>query len=328
VQNHDGHRDDFQKKAGDMMEKTMVKTRNPFLVIAWSLALFVLMQVWQYLGALIAAHLGGVAFEAVISGKFVSPLTILVMGCGAAFLGIPMVVAISKLLWRRSFSWMRFQLNVAHFLKGLLGGSILSVAVLAIIIVSGNGAVTQFPSRFSIKASLAILFGSLGLMFFTALSEEVVFRAMMVREIAAKWNWLVASLLGGVVFGLMHLPAILNEITIGSALWIVLAAVIASVLFTALYVRFQSLWLPIGFHMGWNYCLKAVVGTAMSGKESTFGMYHSVLSGNFFVSGGQFGIEASLVTMLLYAIIALMLTQKKGIWRLGDFVQKCPDRLP
>jgi len=303
-----------------MMEKIMVKTRNPFLVIVWSLALFVLMQIWQYLGAVIAAHLGGVTFEAVISGKFNSPLVIFVMGCAAAFAGIPMVVLISKLLWRRSFSWMRLQWNVALFLKGLLGGFMLAVAILVIVIVSGNGAVSQFPSRFSVKAALAILFGSLGLTFFTALSEEVVFRAMMVREIAAKWNWLAASLLGGMVFGLMHLLAIFNKISIGHALWILLAAVIASVLFTALYVRFQSLWLPIGFHMGWNFCLKAVVGTAMSGKESTFGMYHSVLSGNFFVSGGQFGIEASLVTLLLYAIIAFMLMRKKKAWGMGDFI--------
>lgn len=114
----------------------------------------------------------------------------------------------------------------------------------------------------------------------------------------------------GIVFGFMHLLSILNEITIASALWIVLAAVIASVMFTTMYVHFQSLWVPIGFHMGWNFCLKAVIGTTMSGKESTFGMFNSHLSGNNFITGGQFGIEASIIAMLFYATIAFLLTQK------------------
>jgi membrane protease YdiL (CAAX protease family) len=294
------------------MEETTIKIRNPFLAIVWSLGLFVLMHFWQYLGSLIASCMSGATFESVISGKFNSSLTIFVMGFVAAFIGIPLLIVIMKLLWRRSFSWMRFQLNSRHFLKGLLGGFLLPVVILLIIIVSGNGAIRRFPARFPALSSMAILFGSLGLTLFTAISEEVVFRAMIVREIAAKWNWFAASLWGGIVFGFMHLLSILNKITIVSALWILLASVIASLLFTAMYVRYQSLWVPIGFHMGWNFCLKAIVGAAMSGKESTFGMFNSDLSGNAFISGGQFGIEASIVTMLFYAIFAFLLIHKIG----------------
>ena len=268
------------------MQETNMKIRNPWLVIVWSLGLFVLMQVWQYLGALTASCMSGVTFESVISGKNNSSIIILAMGLIAAFVGIPLVIVIVKLLWRRSFSWMRCQLNGKHFLKGLLGGFILPIAILALFIVSGNATIIQFPSRFFALNLAAILFGSLGLTLFTAISEEVVFRAMIVRELATKWNWLAASLLGGIIFGLMHLLSILNKITLINASWILLAAIIASVLFTAMYVRFQSLWMPIGFHMGWNFCLKAIVGSTMSGKESIYGMFNFGLSGNTFITGG------------------------------------------
>ncbi len=294
------------------MSGITMKIRNPFLVIIWSLGLFVLMHVWQYLGSLIAARMSNATFESVISGKFISPLTIFILGFIAAFVGIPLVVVIVKFLWRRSFSWMCFQLEGKHFFKGFLWGLIFPAIILAVFIFIGNASITRFPSRFPTVNSIFIILGSFGLTLFTSISEEVVFRAMIVREIAVKWNWLIASLLGGIVFGFMHLLSILNKVTIINALWILLAAVIASILFTAMYVRFHSLWVPIGFHMGWNFCLQAILGTTMSGKESTFGMFTSNLSGNMFITGGQFGIEASILTMLFYVTIAFFLTIKIG----------------
>ncbi len=65
-------------------------------------------------------------------------------------------------------------------------------------------------------------------------------------------------------------------------------------------VRSKSLLLPIGFHIGWNFCLIAVLGTTISGDESKFGLLNTELSGSSILTGGEFGLELSVVSLIFY----------------------------
>ncbi len=78
--------------------------------------------------------------------------------------------------------------------------------------------------------------------------------------------------MGGVYFAAVHFIAIFSILTPLLALAIVTFGVMISALFVALYVRGRSLWLPIGFHAGWNFALAGIAGTTMSGKERAFGL--------------------------------------------------------
>jgi membrane protease YdiL (CAAX protease family) len=284
-----------------------MKIRNPFLVIFWSLGLFFLMHTWQYLGTMIASLVSGATFESIISGNFENQKTIFVMGLLAVIVGIPLVFVIIKYLWKRNFEWMCIDFNLRYFLKGIVWGFILPVGIIFILMISENASLTELPNRFTALNLTAILIGYFGLSLFTAISEEIVFRAIAVREMAAKWNWIVATILGGIYFGVIHLLSNINNITFINAFWIIIAAMIASFLFVAMYVRSKSLWLPIGFHAGWNFCLTAIIGTKMSGKESNFGIFNFELSGNQLLTGGQFGVEASVIPLLFYLVIAILL---------------------
>ena len=137
---------------------------------------------------------------------------------------------------------------------------------------------------------------------------------MAVREIAVKYGWMIAMIIGGVYFGIAHLVIKFGDITLADALWVIFASTIVSILFVAMYRRSQSLWLPIGFHMAWNFCLKGVMGITMSGNNAEIGLLSVELTGNSFLTGGNFGIEASSISLVVYILVAFLFLKVPWRW--------------
>lgn len=296
-----------------------MKSRNPFVVLIWSFALFILIHTTQYVGCLFASVVTGATFESVISGAFSNHLTQLCQGLTASVLGIPFALFVVKFLWRRPFAWIRLQFDVKLLFYGLILGIGLPAVTLLVVGIFGDLHIAANPTRFTNNEIISILAGSLGWVMFIAITEELVFRGMAVREWANRWGWPVASLFGGIYFGIVHVIA-LSGISILTVLWILIAASVGNILFVALYVRGQSLWLPIGFHAGWNLCLKTFLGVTISGKESPFGLFVIETSGGDLVTGGVFGLEASVVVMVISIIVTVLLLRfsRSGKPRLMD----------
>lgn len=130
--------------------------------------------------------------------------------------------------------------------------------------------------------------------------EEVIFRGIMFRwleEFAGSWAALICSSL---IFGFLHLynPAA----TVYSSLAIALGG---GVLLGGAYMLTRNLWLAIGLHAGWNVTQGFVWGVPVSGNPF-IGMVESGLYGPDWLSGGAFGLEAS--------VIALVVATSAGAW--------------
>ncbi|PWB70058.1 hypothetical protein C3F09_09765 [candidate division GN15 bacterium] len=283
-----------------------IRPRHPLLVLVWSFGILIAMNLHQYLGVLIGAMMGGFTFEEVISGKGRNLFSQLGHGVTAVVIGLPLAWLIIRFLWRRSFDWMRLRFNGRLALGGFALGLLLPLAVLTVISAVGNVNVTAVPSRLTAGDFAVILAGTLCWMSFIAFSEETVFRGMVVREWASRWGWKAATLLGGLWFGALHLTGIEGGLTFVSAIWVLIAGVAVTVLFVALYVRGRSLWLPIGFHLGWNLCLDGLLGVTISGKEPGFSLFQMNTSGPAWLTGGAFGMEASVVAIAVYLAVAIL----------------------
>ena len=150
----------------------------------------------------------------------------------------------------------------------------------------------------------------LSLFLLVGVVEEVIFRGILFRLIADKWNIAVGLTTSSLLFGLAHLG---NP---GATLWAALAIALASGwLFGMAYAYHQTIWVPVGMHWAWNYLEGGVFGCAVSGTPLDYRpLITPKISGTDLLSGGAFGPEASIICVAIgigISIVYTMLYVKK-----------------
>jgi membrane protease YdiL (CAAX protease family) len=139
--------------------------------------------------------------------------------------------------------------------------------------------------------------------------EEVVFRGIVFR-ILEQWlgSW-IALTISAAIFGVLHL--INPGATLLGACDVMLEG---GVMLAAAYMLTRRLWLCIGTHFAWNFTQGPIFSAAVSGG-TTHGLLQSRLAGPVWLTGGNFGPEASAVAVGICAIAALLLliaARRKG----------------
>jgi len=304
------------------MNTTDFKKRNPVLVLFWGFGLFLLTQIVLSIGAYGAFFYTGEDLANLAKMQMTNPLTVLFLGLYALFIGIPATWLIVKYLWRRNIDFMVLRFDMKLLWQGVLFGIILSILIMLVLFLFGNAHITGYPGRLSGIHILESLVGYWGLMMLVGFNEEILFRGMFTREWATRWGWLAATIVGGLIFGAVHIMNV-GEISVATDLWISAAGLLIGSLLVALMVRGKSLWLPIGFHAGWNFSLTALLGTTMSGLPSNLGLFQIDLTGNILLTGGKFGIELSFVTFV-FTIAAIVLVLRYPFSRRITYLESRP----
>jgi membrane protease YdiL (CAAX protease family) len=180
---------------------------------------------------------------------------------------------------------------------GLFGLVIATIALLGGYSVEGLGSVSGAV-------------GLIGLMAAAAVTEELLFRGVLFRLLEERTGTWVALVVTGLVFGLMHL---FNP---DATLWGALAiAIEAGALLTAAYVATRRLWVPIGLHFGWNFAQGGIFGTKVSGNGTSAGLLDSTMSGPTVLTGGAFGPEGSVLSVVvcvLAAAVFMVMARRRG----------------
>ena len=151
--------------------------------------------------------------------------------------------------------------------------------------------------------------------------EELIHRGVLFRvteEYLGSWIALVAT---SAFFGARHLGN--PDATVIGAVFI---AIEAGVLLAAAYMLTRRLWVSIGFHMSWNFTQAAIFSGTVSGVEMPPGLVKAVIEGPELLTGGKFGVEASIFAFLLCTatgIVLLKLAARRGrilrpAWSRGD----------
>ena len=287
------------------MNEDTIKPRNPWLVCLWAYGLFILVHLTEYIWIFLAAQATGSEFGQIAGSEVKNHITLLIRGLVGLFVGLPVTFLVARYLWRRSFGWLRLRFQLHLLGWGLLLGFGLPGLALAILALLRIITVTGTPERLAGTEILAILsgYGTWGI--FIATLEEIVFRGMVVRELATRLGWRRGIIYGGLFFGASHLLNVLPVLTPVLVLWVLVGGLISGAAFSTLYRRSDSLWLPIGFHIGGNFLLSALVGTTMSGQDSSFGLWQLQLNGPALLTGGEFGMELSVITLALTGLVIL-----------------------
>jgi len=150
--------------------------------------------------------------------------------------------------------------------------------------------------------------GTLG----AALVEELVLRAILFRIAEQVVGTTAAIAFSAIVFGLMH--GMNHGATVTSTLAVALES---GVLLALAYVLTRNLWLAVGIHLGWNFFEGSVYGAAVSGTSATHTAYSSLLAGPAMLTGGEFGPEASILSVLAClaaSAVILAVARRRGNW--------------
>ena len=125
---------------------------------------------------------------------------------------------------------------------------------------------------------------------FVGWNEELLSRGYHLQTIASGINLFWGVIISSAVFGLLHLG---NP----NATWVSAAGIFFAGIFLAYgYIRTKQLWLPIGLHIGWNFCEGVVFGFPVSGLD-IYALLRIKVNGPVIWTGGAFGPEAGLIVL-------------------------------
>ncbi|WEV65487.1 type II CAAX endopeptidase family protein [Bifidobacterium sp. ESL0764] len=192
---------------------------------------------------------------------------------------------------------------------GLFVGFAIGLAAIgiciAVLLITGNYRVIGFNTHYNPWIDILAMGVCAGV------AEEIVMRGMLLRlveEWLGSWGAVVVSAL---VFGLLHVTNQDGTVWGGVAI-----AIEDGILAAALYFVTRSLWVCIGEHIMWNIAEGPIFGSIVSGNGKQDSWLVPQWSGSGIMTGGKFGLEASIVPVVLMGVagIALLVyARRKGL---------------
>lgn len=222
-------------------------------------------------------------------------------------IGIALVLASYKLVIVRLGQAPRDDLPAKGAFRNLGAGLLAGFLIFSLVV--GVAAIADVYNIVGEGGTGALVLELVGVAIMPAFMEELLFRGILFRwieEFAGSW---AALLLTAVLFGLAH---IMNP----NATWFSSFAIAmeAGVLLGGAYMLTRSLWMPMGLHAAWNFTQGFIFDVPVSGKDE-HGLVEAQLSGPQILSGGGFGLEASIIAVVIATaagVLLVVLAIRKG----------------
>lgn len=247
--------------------------------------------VWLVIGAVAIVIFSGLLNG--VSSELDTPFQI-----GAALISavgsIGLYVLTMRLVARRRTPELNGRIGREFLVGGAIGAGFVISSVLLISALGGYS-VQWHPVDALTTVSLAVAV-SLGV----AIVEELVFRGLALQAIEKIGGPWVAVAITAILFGGAHM---LNP---GASLWSGFAITVeAGVLMGAAFVWRRNLWFVIGMHFAWN-TIQSLFGIPVSGHRNP-GLFVTEMHGDDWLTGGAFGMEASVVTVAVSIVLSAMM---------------------
>nr|WP_154896351.1 type II CAAX endopeptidase family protein [Paenibacillus xylanexedens] len=210
------------------------------------------------------------------------------------FLAIMVYTLTMKYLARRSIPELSRKGAGVEAVMGALTG-VVFIALSTIIIVSLGGYSFQWVNNVD---TVTVLIASIEAALGAAIVEELIFRGLMfqaMNKLLGNWAALAVTSL---FFGIAHLG------NTGATLWSAFAITLeAGVLLGAAFMWRWNLWFAMGLHFSWN-ALEGLLGIPVSGHSSD-GLFIVKVTGPSLLTGGDFGLEGSVVPVIISLLITI-----------------------
>jgi membrane protease YdiL (CAAX protease family) len=201
------------------------------------------------------------------------------------------VVTVTRVIERRNPADIGLDVRrlVIDWLRGAGVGAAYLCASVGILALLGGYHIT------GVTFAAQALTSGLLLHMLVGVFEETLFRGILFRFLEEGFGSWVALTMTALFFGLSHLNN--PHASVWSAIAIALEAGIS---IGAVYMATRSLWFAMGLHTAWNVLQGTIFGVAVSGTGAPAdSLFRPLIQGNPWLTGGAFGIEASVITVVL-----------------------------
>lgn len=296
-----------------MFKNSQDQIRSGWIILIGLIAIYIFQSIFSIPGMIFLAVTEFTNQSAAITIDMISafenrPWVLLLTQGGGTIGGILATILLWKFLNKKTLKELGFKRSWKDFLFGLFLGAISITLIFLLLLATGNikllNAFSQ-PDFNAFTLSFLIMFILVG--FF----EEMFFRGYVIKTMASRQNkkWVI-YLVSAVVFSIVH-GVNPNVSIIG-----LINIVFVGLLFAYMFEQTNRLWLPIGYHITWNYFQGSVFGFAVSGI-SPHGLYQiDITNGNALLTGGAFGLEGGLfatIFILIGFLITWLYTKNRNI---------------
>jgi uncharacterized protein len=182
--------------------------------------------------------------------------------------------------WKREFG-----------LGAALGWGMLLVSILPMVLTGG-----LIVTFWAIPRQFGILLLDLLLLAIAALAEEVAFRGYPFQQLIQAMGPTLATIVFSLGFAALHM---FNP---GANRASFVVTVFSSWLLSVAYLRTRALWVCWGWHFAWNASMCLLFGLPVSGITEYSPVIQSNTIGPAWMTGGDYGPEASAVTAFVLLI--------------------------
>lgn len=219
------------------------------------------------------------------------------------FLGTALVLFLMmKIVDREKF------VNIGFHTKGrtpdTVAGILLGFVVIGLgfFILKSTGYLSVTDVSFHLGEFLILLL----IFVLVAVAEEMLMRGYILKNLMLSMNKYAALFVSSLIFALIH-TANPNFTWLGF-----FGILIAGIALGATYIYTKNLWFPIAYHFSWNF-FQSLFGFNVSGLD-LYSTLITVPQGKENISGGSFGFEGSVLSVLFQVIVfvSVILWYKKN----------------
>lgn len=141
--------------------------------------------------------------------------------------------------------------------------------------------------------------------------EETLFRGYIMGLLKEKWNLKIAVLVPSALFGLIHLM-MLETFQISDVILLFLGGSLVGVMFSLIVIKSGNVYAASIVHMVWNlFFAGQILKISNQPVEEIKSIFSIQLkTDHILLNGGGFGIEVSLIAIVLYTIVSIILLRK------------------
>ena len=224
-----------------------------------------------------------------------------------AIFTIVVILLTYKIFFKLSEKRIISELSFKHLLKDTLKGLFIGFIIISIVAVLFYLMGFYKPNS---AGPISILINAFMIFSLAGILEEIVFRGIIYRITEKRLGTIRALIISSLIFGFVHMVNANFNLFSGFAIALELG-LLTGIFFTLT----QRLWLPIALHIGWNFSF-IFWGMTVSGATEFPNYIDGTLIGPEIITGGKFGPENSIITIVLSLILFIVLfiqTSRKGL---------------